>query len=330
MDASLGLGSVTGSLPAQIPVPTGILIACAVIGVILVLFLMFTIGVGTKIPYVKEQFIAQIKKRPGILLHSITKQLHFYAPKRAGEHEERNHLDIAHSIGALFCPDHEHIEHFDRLPVSNYFTKCPISLPPEKVKAINDFYDFMGKKGIEVNEELIDVMFVHDCDIRDVYEAALLKDVAEHLPIPLDGYYDEMTEADITEFNTIQEEIDEIEQDIKDQKKELANKKHRSAELLGLIDQETGDRIQTLREIKAELKETVVKEGLFVFQQVQDFALAVADKNSSNISEAISIANAEALANAEKPGNADNLLKLIVMLVFGLAGLAIVYKIMTG
>lgn len=330
MDMSLGMGGVTGSLPANVAVPTGILIAGGIIGVILVLFLMFTIGVGTKIPYVKEQFVAQIKKRPGILLHSITKQLHFYAPARAGEHEERNHLDIAHSIGALFCPDHEHIEHFDRLPVSNYFTKCPISLPAEKVKAINDFYDFMGSKGIEVNEELIDVMFVHDCDIRDVYEDALLKDVAEHLPIPLDGYYEEMTDADVAEYNELQAKVEDIENDIKEQNEALAENKHRMAELLNLIDSETGERIKTMREIKAELKETIVKEGLFVFQQVQDFALAVADKNSSNISEAISIANAEALANAEKPGSADNLLKLVVMLVFGLAGLAIVYKIMTG
>jgi hypothetical protein len=63
---------------------------------------------------------------------------------------------------------------------------------------------------------------------------------------------------------------------------------------------------------------------------VQDFAVSVADKNSSNISEAISIANAEALANAEKNKGADDMLKYVIMLVFGLAGLAIVYKIVTG
>lgn len=329
-DFSMGLGGGMGGLPESIALHTTFVIGAAIVGFILLLVLIFVIGIGLKIPYIKEQFVAQVKKRPGILLHSITKQLHFYAPKRAGEKEERNHLDIAHSIGALFCPDHEHIEHFGRLPVSNYFTKCPISLPPEKVKAINDFYDFMGEHGIPVNEELIDVLFVHNCDIRDVYEDALLQEVAAHLPIPLDVNYNNLSQNEIEEVNKLQADVEEFDEQIEDLQEQKRNAKHRISELLGLIDAETGETIRTLQDIKDELKKRVVKDGLFVFQQVQDFAVSVADKNSSNISEAISIANAEALANAEKNKGADDMLKYVITLVFGLAGLAIVYKIVTG
>jgi hypothetical protein len=317
-------------LPDSLPIPTVWLLVAILLFIILGLIIFTFIAFATKIPYIKEQFIAQIKKRPGMFLHSVTKQLHFYAPKRAGDHEERNHLDLPHSIGALFQPDHEHIEHFDRLPISNYFTKSSISLPPEKVKAIEDFYDFMGSRGIQVNEELIDVMFVHNCDIQDVYEDALLQEVAAHLPVPLDGSYDNLTDEEAEEYNQLQTDVEELESDIQELQADKANKKHRMSEILGLIDEETGKKIQTLREIKEELEETVVKDGLFVFQQVQDFALAVADKNSSNISEAISIANAEAMANAEKPSKSDDMIKIVVMAIVLLAGLAIVYKIVSG
>ena len=328
--ASFDMGLGMGGLPESIALPTVFVIGAAIVGFILLIVLIFAIGVGSKIPYLKDQFIAQVKKRPGILLHSITKQLHFYAPKRAGDKEERNHLDIAHSIGALFCPDHEHIEHFDRLPVSNYFTKCPISLPPEKVKAINDFHDFVGEHGIEVNEELIDVLFVHNCDIRDVYEDALLQEVDAHLPIPMDADYRNLSQDEIEAVNKLQADVEEFEEQIEDLQEQKRDTKHRMNEILGLIDEETGKTIQTVQSVKNELQNKIVKEGLFVFQQVQDFAVSVADKNSSNISEAISIANAEALANAEKNKGPDDMIKWGLLFAIVCVGMGVLYKMVTG
>jgi seryl-tRNA synthetase len=163
-----------------------------------------------------------------------------------------------------------------------------------------------------------------------VYEDALIQEVAAHLPIPLDANYNNLSQNEIEEVNKLQADVEEFDEQIEDLQEQKRNAKHLMNEILGLIDEETGETIRTLQDIKDELKEKVVKDGLFVFQQVQDFAVSVADKNSSNISEAISIANAEALANAEKNKGADDMLKYVIMLVFGLAGLAIVYKIVTG
>jgi len=313
-------------LPNTLALPTVGIVIAVIIFVILLFSVVVFIAFAAKIPYVKDQFVAQIRKRPGIFMHSVNKQIHFYAPKRAGKHEERNTLDLPHAIGSLFTPEPKHIEHFDRLPIANYFTKCSISLPSEQVAAINRFYDFMGKRGVPVNEELIDVLIVRGNDVQDVYEEELWKEVQDHLPLPID--IPTLSEPEQEVIDTINRELADIDIQISELQAMRTDRIHEWHMVTGLIDEETGKHIQTLQQIKNELENEIVRDGLFVFQQVQDFAVAVADRNSSNISEAISIANAEALSNAEKPSRSGDLVTLMAALVFGLAGLGIVYKIM--
>jgi len=315
-------------LPEAMAIPTTLLI----IGVMLIVFGTFLyiimFAFMTKIPFVKDQLIAQIKKRPGIFIHTITKQLHFHAPKRAGDREERNYLDLAKAIGTYWVPRSEHIEHFDRLPISNYFTKCSVSLPPMQVKAVCDFYDFMNSHGIAVTEELIDVMVVHNCDIDDVYLPALYAKIKENLPIKVD--HDEITRETFDYVNGLEYEIEDINRQIADLEEARRNAYFDINDALGLIDHKTGETIQTLKNFKKELEKTTIREGTFVFQQVQDFAMSVAKHNSSDTSETIAIANAEATANSEKINKPKDYIMMMMLLAAGLTVLVVLYKMMTG
>lgn len=315
-------------LPTAIAIPTVLIVVVGLLFIVLMFALVIFGAFASKIPFVWQQFVAQVKKRPGIFLHTINKQIHFYAPKRAGAREERNYLDIAKAIGSYWVPDSKHIEHFERLPVSNYFSKCSVSLPPEKAKAACDFYDFMGKKGYHVNEELIDVMVVHGCEVEDVYLPALWEVVKTQLPLKVDN--GELTPEQQEKIETLEDEIFKIDAEIGKLKANKAKLYYDIDNIAGYIDQETGEKIDTIKSLAAELKETIVKDGLFVFQQVQDLAMSVAKVNSANTSETIAIANAEALNNADKGKSAKDYGTLIIFGIFLLAGLAIVYRIMVG
>ncbi|HKL12722.1 MAG TPA: hypothetical protein VJ907_03875 [Halanaerobiales bacterium] len=320
-----GLG---GFLPESIAIPTIVLLVAALLFVILLFGVVIFAAFASKIPYVKEQFIAQLKKRPGMWLHTVTKQMQFYSPKRGGKREERNYLDLAHAVGSYWIPESKTIEHMDRLPVSNYFSKCSVSLTPDQTKAACDFYDFLGKKGIHANEELIDVMVVHGCDIEDVYLPALWSVVEPQLPLKLDN--GELTEGEAAQIEAIEKDIYKIDTEINQLKTKKANLYYKMDTIHGYIDTQTGERIETIKSLAAELKRTVVKDGLFVFQQVQDLAMSVAKVNSANTSETIAIANAEAMNNADKGKEPADYMKMAIPFVFVAFIFVVLYKMMTS
>ena len=313
-------------LPESIAVPTIILLIVGLLFVVMLFGVVIFAAFASKIPYVKEQFMAQLKKRPGMWLHTVTKQMQFYSPKRGGKREERNYLDLAHAVGSYWIPESKTIEHMDRLPVSNYFSKCSVSLTPEQSKASCDFYDFMGSKGIHVNEELIDVMVVHGCDIEDVYLPALWEVVEPQLPLKLDNGY--ITEEDMANIESIEKDIYNIDTEINNLKVKKASLYYQIDTIYGYIDKQTGERIETIKSIAEELKRTVVKDGLFVFQQVQDLAMSVAKVNSANTSETIAIANAEAMNNADKGKEPMDYMKLAIPFVFVAFIFVVLYKMM--
>lgn len=315
-------------LPEAIAIPTTLILITVMLLVVGLFLFIIMFAFMTKIPFVKDQLVAQIKKRPGIFIHTITKQLHFHAPKRAGDREERNYLDLAKAIGTYWVPRSEDIEQFDRLPISNYFTKCSVSLPPLQTKAVCDFYNFMNNHGISVNEELIDVMVVHNCDIDNVYLPALYQKIKENLPIQVDE--GEITQETYDYVNNLEYEIEDINRRIADLEEARTNAYFDIDDALGLVDHKTGETIITLKKLKKELEQTVIRDGCFVFQQVQDFAMSVAKHNSSDTSETIAIANAEATANSERINKPKDYIMMLMLIATGLTVLVVLYKMMTG
>lgn len=306
-------------------------------GVIAILGLFFVVvlvvAFVTRIPFFKNQLLAQIQKRPGLFVHSVNSSLSFFPAKRAGKKKEKNNLDLPEFLATKFEPQSGFSELWDRMPTYSYFTKGSNALKPVQVKALQDFRDYMGELGITITPELLDVLFVEGLEIDDVYEKELEQLVLGKLPfpisIPLHTHVENFNDDQKQMVKELGEELVNINLNISDlqqNRKELLN----DIDAIYGIKRSNENQIRTLKDIKANLETKIIKEGLFVWQQVEDMVFANSDMNSNNMSEAISIANAEALSNADKGKGQMDYAYAVIVGVTALIGIVIVMKFAFG
>lgn len=174
------------SLPGTIPVPLLLLLIVGVILIVVVMYAFFLTMFAIQIPYVMSQIITQIKRRPGVMMHYVNRRAEFFAPKRQGKKQQKNTLTLPEALGAKFDASGVGLEElYGKTVMYNYFSKASFPVSPIDAKAVNDFYKELSKRGIKVNEELIDVLLVEENDITDIYTKELQDAVLKALPIPI-------------------------------------------------------------------------------------------------------------------------------------------------
>lgn len=174
------------SLPGSIPIPILFLGIGILIIILLGMYSVFITMFGLQIPHFFAQLMTQIKRRPLVMMHYVNRRAEFFAPKRHGDKQQKNTLTLPEAVGAKFDASGVGLEElFGKSTIYNYFTKASFPVAATDVKAVNDFYNYMGKLGIPVNEELIDVLFVEECDITDVYTKPLEQAILKSLPVPI-------------------------------------------------------------------------------------------------------------------------------------------------
>lgn len=176
------------------------------VGIILVLgaysFLLTMFAL--QIPNVKAQIVSQMKRRPAVLMHFINRKAEMFAPKRDGKDGNKNTLDLPDSLGAKFDASNQGIEEiWGKSILYNYFSKTSFPIKPEHAKAVNDFHDFLGSKGITPNSALIDFLLVEDMDSLDIYTKPLQDWVLKNLPLPIQTDKEYLLDPRIIEEDTI-------------------------------------------------------------------------------------------------------------------------------
>ena len=319
------MGGAEGGMAA---IPTTYLYGgvIALLGMFFVLVLV--LAFVTRIPFFKNQLMAQVQKRPGLFVDSVNSALSFFPAKRAGKKKEKNNLDLPEYLATKFEPQSGFAELWDRMPTYSYFTKGSNALKAEQVKALHDFRDYMGKLGYTVTPELIDVLFVEGLDTKDVYEKELEQLVLQKLPAPI-SIQKQLSEEEKHAVQDIAFELDNINNELAELQATKAELLHDADSIYGLMDA-NGNKIKTLQDIRADLETKVIKDGLFVWDQVEDLVFANSDMNSNNMSEAISIANAEALSNADKGKGQMDYAYAVIVGVTALIGIVIVMKFAFG
>ena len=373
-------------LPGSIPVPFLILIFGVLLFFIVAAYGVFSTFIFMQIPNSFAQLKAQITKRGLVMIHYVNNRAKFYCPKRNGKKGQENTLTLPEELGAKFDPSGSGLsEVIDKVTLYHYYSKLSNALKPVYAKAVQDFYTFCNNKGININEELIDVLVVRDLDIKDVYTEPLLDMVMKNLPLPIrtekevwldenllsvehDKFKNLLTQlerldtteldkndiADLKEeiarcesnvdfLNGKKEELKELEKfktelqaveiDIIDLKKEKSKLIDEIDIITGYLDPETREIIYTLKRLQDDLKKTVITDGLFVFSKVQELAYSVSSLTSSGVTESINIAQSDALEQNRDDNRGMTLVTLagiIFLGVFLIAGIGIGIKIGFG
>jgi hypothetical protein len=175
------------SLPGSLPVPMIVLGIGILLFILVTLYAVFITMFGMQIPHFFAQLMTQVKRRPLVMMHYVNRRAEFFAPKRHGDNQQKNTLTLPEAVGAKFDASGVGLEElFGKSVIYNYFTKASFPVAATDVKAVNDFYKYMGKNGIPISEELIDVLFVEECDITGVYTKPLEDAILKSLPISIE------------------------------------------------------------------------------------------------------------------------------------------------
>ena len=117
---------------------------------------------------------------------------------------------------------------------------------------------------------------------------------------------------------------------------QLTEEKHADMEdieiITGYLDPDTKKTIYTLQRLQDDLKKTVIKEGLYVYNQVADFIFAASSNTSAGVAEGINIAKAEALESNRTNDNGFNMMTiggLVMMGIMLMVGAGITYIMIT-
>lgn len=117
---------------------------------------------------------------------------------------------------------------------------------------------------------------------------------------------------------------------------QLTEEKHADMEdieiITGYLDPDTKKTIHTLQRLQDDLKKTVIKEGLYVYNQVADFIFAASSNTSAGVAEGINIAKAEALESNRTNDNGFNMMTIggfVMMGIMLMVGAGITYIMIT-
>ena len=100
--------------------------------------------------------------------------------------------------------------------------------------------------------------------------------------------------------------------------------------ITGYLNPETRERIHTLTELQKELKQTIIRDGLFVFSKVQEMAFSVNSLTAAGVVESISIATSDALEQSKdenKGMNIVTLTSLVFLAIILISGIGVGFKI---
>lgn len=180
-------------------------------------------------------------------------------------------------------------------------------------------------KNILITLKNIDVTKLNKKDIKELNEqiAACESNISF-----IEGKYTEL------------EELKELKKEIKATENNIELLQKGRSELIdqvdiitGYLNPETRERIHTLTELQKELKQTIIRDGLFVFSKVQEMAFSVNSLTAAGVVESISIATSDALEQSKdenKGMNIVTLTSLVFLAIILISGIGVGIKIAFG
>lgn len=146
------------------------LIGCVIMSVFLLLAFAGMIFSNATL---KTLFIANIKKRPIIQIHTSLKETKIFSGKKGGKKGNANVYDIR-EYGIKFTPLPDMVEHIGATRHINYYSKGAFSLTPKAIAAFRDVENLLKTKGIAPNETILDIILVmSDKEIEELYNIEL-------------------------------------------------------------------------------------------------------------------------------------------------------------
>ena len=249
-------------------------------------------AIKTKVPEAATFLKASLLNRPIVQIHDVLGQTKLYAPPREGPKKDGNMYSVAPELGVKFIPDPSLVEHMGTRSVIQYYSKASTAVSAKVAAACRDVEYVLGKHGIEPTDSIIDSLLVAD-------DQELLE---RYPPIPIED-----------------------------------GEKYSEDEVFTIPDPEGGDdklfRLApgyiTIRDLREELRNMVIRDGQFVFQTVQAFIFAVQAETARALDEYCGIANERAVAAAGLVERKDYTMT-VFLFVFLIIGAAIAYKILSG
>jgi hypothetical protein len=246
------------------------------------------VAIKTKIPDLSVLLKASVFGRPLVNVHTNLMESRLYAPKREGKKNDGNMYDVE-GTGVKIIPAPNMIEHNRSHRIIQYYSKAGTAVSAKIAAACRDIGWVLNAHGIDPDEMFIDSLLVaSDEELLERYP-----------PIEVDP------NAKISEDRKFEVEIDGV---IKTMV--MTNRYHQ------------------IYELRAELREMVIRDGQFVYQTVQDFIFAAQSETARAMDEYKGIAN-ERAAEAAKLGVVKDNIMYVFYFVVLMMGFAIAYKILT-
>ena len=246
------------------------------------------VAIKTKIPDLSVLLKASATGRPLVDVHTNLMESKLYAPKREGKKHDGNMYDIE-SMGVKIIPNPSMIEHRRNQRIIPYYSKAGTAISAKVAAACRDVNWVLNAHGIDPDEMFIDSLLVaSDEELLERYP-----------PIEIDP------NAQISEDRKFEVEID--------------------GDLKTMV---MSHRYEQIYELRAELREMVIRDGQFVYQTVQDFIFAAQSETARAMDEYKGIAN-ERAAEAAKLGVVKDNIMYVFYFVVLMMGFAIAYKILT-
>ena len=246
------------------------------------------VAIKTKIPDLSVLLKASMFGRPLVNVHTNLMESRLYAPKREGKKHDGNMYDVE-GTGVKIIPAPDMIEHNRGNRIIQYYSKAGTAISAKIAAACRDIGWVLNAHGIDPDEMFIDSLLVaSDEELLERYPPI---EVDPNAKIPEDQKFEMVIDGDVKTMV-------------------MTNRYHQ------------------IYELRAELREMVIRDGQFVYQTVQDFIFAAQSETARAMDEYKGIAN-ERAAEAAKLGVVKDNIMYVFYFVVLMMGFAIAYKILT-
>jgi len=275
---------------AQIVISTTLFYALIGVAAFSVVFLIVrAVVIQTKVPNLGVLLKASVTGRPLVNVHTTLMESKLYAPKREGKKSDGNMYDIE-SIGVKLIPAPNMIEHDQNHRIIQYYSKAGTAVSAKIAAACRDIGWVLNAHGIDPDEMFIDSLLVaSDEELLERYPPI---EVDPNAKISEDRKFEVMVDGDLKTMVMT-------------------------------------SRYSKIYELRAELREMVIRDGQFVYQTVEDFIFAAQSETSRAMDEYKGIAN-ERAADAAKLGVTKENIMYVFYAVVLMMGFAMAYKMLTA
>ena len=122
----------------------------------------------TKIPELFTLLKASTFGKPLVYIHDSFKQVKISVPVIEGKKHDGNMYELK-NMGVKFIPNPSLVEHMDSRTIIQYYSKAPNALSAKIAAACGECANAIRKKGLEVNESTVDLLFIaSDDEIREI------------------------------------------------------------------------------------------------------------------------------------------------------------------